>query len=154
MRDRRWIESVMDKKVLIVLILYGSILSHGLILQKSVRDLTNFYEVDTVKEFDERPVTDYLKKNEDNSDLSYIILVPKNSQDYKILLGKSEADNKYVIIRSKPKLLELGPYSLIQRLDKSKHMVMWLNLYCEMHPDCDINKLKEELMKVRPYLEL
>nr|CAB3505686.1 unnamed protein product [Spodoptera littoralis] len=24
-------------------------------------------------------------------------------------------------------------------------MVMWLNLYCDMHPDCDKNKLNEEL---------
>lgn len=144
----------MDNLVFVVVFLYCfAFSSQGLVLQKAVEDLTNFYEVDTIKDSDERPIIDYLKESEDKSELAYIILVPKNSQEYKILRDKSENYNKYVIIKAKPKLLDLEAYSLVDRVDKSKQMVMWLNVYCQMHPDCDKNKLNEELMKVRPYLE-
>uniref|UniRef100_A0A2A4JTH6 Uncharacterized protein n=1 Tax=Heliothis virescens TaxID=7102 RepID=A0A2A4JTH6_HELVI len=143
----------MDKLVFVVVILCFAFSCRGLVLQKAVEDLTNFYEVDTIKESNEQPIIDYLKNSEGQSELAYIVLVPKDSQDYKVLLDKSENYNKYVIIKTKPKLLDLDAYSLVQRVDKSKQMVMWLNLYCEMHPDCNKNKLHEELMKVRPYLE-
>lgn len=151
--DRRYEDTVMDNLVYIVVFLsYFAYPNQGLVLQKAVED-TNFYEVDTIKESDDRPLLDYFKNSEDKSELAYIVLMPKDSQEYKVLLDNSEDYSKYVIIKTKPKLLDLDPYSLVPRVDKSKQMVMWLNVYCEMHPDCDKNKLNEELMKIRPYLQ-
>ena len=152
--DRRYEHIVMDNLVYIVVFLSCfAFSSQGLVLQKAVEDLTNFYEVDTIKESDDRLFLDNLKNSEDKSELAYIVLVPKASQEYKLLQDKSEDYSKYVIIKTKPKLLDLDAYSLVPRVDKSKRMVMWLNMYCEMHPDCDKNKLNEELMKIRPYLQ-
>ncbi|KAL4708785.1 hypothetical protein ACJJTC_011749 [Scirpophaga incertulas] len=56
--------------------------------------------------------------------------------------------NDHVIIRSKPESFQIVPFALIRKFDEIKYMILWLNLYCSEHPDCDKVKLNEELRKV------
>ncbi|KAH9640981.1 hypothetical protein HF086_015077 [Spodoptera exigua] len=143
----------MDNIVLIIVLLYCfGFSSHGLVLQKPLENSdpeANFYEVDITNESDQRASLDYLKNSKGNTELALVVLVPKDSQDYKVVLEKNEHYDKYVIVKTKPKLLDLEPYSQhhVDKHKANKQMVMWLNLYCDMHPDCDKNKLNEELRK-------
>lgn len=157
--DRRNQKTVMDNLILVVVLLYCfGFSSQGLVLQKPAEDSdpqANFYEVDIPNESDQRTSLDYLKNTKGNTELALIVLVPKDNQDYKVVLEKNEHYDKYVIVKTKPELLDLEPYTQhhVDKHNANKQMVMWLNLYCDMHPDCDKNKLNEELRKVRPYLE-
>ncbi|RVE45720.1 hypothetical protein evm_009628 [Chilo suppressalis] len=75
----------------------------------------------------------------------YEVVIPKeNNYD-------QEGDNNvqdFVIIKSKVKTIDLGPYTLIRKLDEIKYMMLWLNAYCDGHPDCNKSKLNEELRKM------
>lgn len=137
----------MDNRVIKLIVLY-SCLSHGLVLRPASNDLANFYEVDAIKSYDESPIIHLLTDTTDNSKPSHVIFASKDIEDYKILL------RNYILDMPKIKLLDIDAQVIINGLKKADNnkMVTWLNMYCEMHPDCDEDKLKEELRKVRPYL--
>lgn len=141
----------MEKILFTILILYSAAYSHGLVLRRGIQDVMNIYKVDPTEGFDKQTELDYLKKSEETPDVAYVLLVPKDSSYIETVLDNDEY-HKYVIIKSK--LVDIDSHLLIHRLDKTKQMVRWLHLYCEMHPDCDSSKLNEELRKVRPYLKL
>lgn len=141
----------MEKILFTIVILYFAAHSHGLVLRRGFQDVMNLYKVDPTEGFEKQPDLDFMKKSEEKPDVVYVLLVPKDSSYFETLLDNDEY-HKYVIIKSK--LVDIDSHLLIHRVDKTKQMVRWLHLYCEMHPDCDSSKLNEELQKVRPYLNL
>lgn len=144
----------MDNLVLKLFIFYISILiSDCLVLQKTADDLFNFYEVDTLPATEIPPIINLLKNNLDNNNIAYIVLASKNSENNNVITDDDKDLEKYFIIKSRIQILEIEPYTLKNCPNKSKNIVKWLNKYCEMHPECDKDKLNEELEKISRYLE-
>lgn len=129
----------------IILICFLTIFSHGLVI-KNNDDLKNFYDVDNMQKAEQPLILQVRNNNKDKMD--YKIILSKDPLDNLDIEANEESPN-YVVIKSKMQAVDVIPYSLIQRLDKIKYMVLWLNLYCEMHPDCDKSVLNAELKKVR-----
>lgn len=120
------------------------VLSHELVLKTADDDTKSFYQIEKVDKPEELPIIIRHIKNYDSKVLKYKIIAPDDKFDaYDMEDGKN-----YLIIKSKKEAIDVVPYGLVQRLDKIKYMILWLNLYCEMHPDCDKSVLDEELRKV------
>lgn len=127
-----------------VLCLFFAI-SSGLVLNSN--DVNNiFYELDNINTNEDKPEINYLQKPGDDHEVkqNYGVMNsnnvnPANKDDFK----------NYVIVKAKSKLIDMSTYMMMRQLDDIKYMVVWLNLYCEMHPDCNMKILNEELHKVR-----
>lgn len=117
-----------------VLVLFDFFLfSSALVLdQNAVNNV--FYELDNINTNEVQPVIQYLDKFDKSKS-------PVNRDDFK----------DYVIIKAKRKIFDISPYVMMRQLDDVKYMVLWLNLYCEMHPDCNKKTLNKELQKVSYY---
>lgn len=124
------------------------VLSSGLALKAPDEDIKSYYKVEKIERSKEPLIVRHFNiKNKNSKVLRYEIVSPNNNmEDYDVSDGK-----EYVIIKSEKEAFDVIPYGLVQHLDKIKYMVLWLNLYCEMHPDCDKSVLDEELRKVSAY---
>lgn len=127
------------------------VLSHELVLKTPDEDIIkSFYEIEKVEKLEEQPIIIRHIKNKNSNVMQYKIVAPNDKfEDYDMADGKN-----YLIIKSKKEAIDVVPYGLVQRLDKIKYMILWLNLYCEMHPDCDKSVLDEELRKVSKVISL
>lgn len=120
--------------------------SSGFVLNNN--DVNNvFYDLDNIDTNENRPEIHYLQKSADDHDvkLSYDVI---NFDNLKYPINE-DGFKDYVMIKAKRKLMDMSPYVMMKQLDDVKYMVLWLNLYCEMHPDCNKKTLNEELRKVR-----
>lgn len=120
--------------------------SGGLVLNSN--DVNNiFYELNNINTDEEKPEIHYLQKSTDNLGVkqNYDVM---NFENLKYTVNKNDF-NDYVIVKAKRKLIDMSPYMMMRQLDDIKYMVVWLNLYCEIHPDCNKKILNEELHKVR-----
>lgn len=127
------------------------VLSHELVLKTPDEDIIkSFYEIEKVEKLEEQPIIIRHIKNKNSNVMQYKIVAPNDKfEDYDMADGKN-----YLIIKSKKEAIDVVPYGLVQRLDKIKYMILWLNLYCEMHTDCDKSVLDEELRKVSKVISL
>lgn len=146
----------MDKVLSKLIILCSSIfLIHGLIVTTEADDYKNFYSIDTLRTTEDHPVFDLVKTSESSK---FRNRIPEEAQDYNAFLSKAYVENfnKYVIVKAKKKSLEVEPY-LNHNLEliktKRNYMMMWLHMYCDLHPDCNKKILNQEMKKVYPYLE-
>lgn len=104
-------------------------------------------KLDNINTNEDRPEIHLLDKNaDDNSAKQNYGTI--NPEKFKYSVFKDDFKD-YVIIKAKRKLFDVSPYVMMRQLDDIKYMVLWLNLYCEMHPDCNKKTLNEELQKVR-----
>lgn len=118
------------------------ILSQEVILKKTEDDVKNYYRIEDIGTSDNIPIIIREINQEDSTHYNYKIVLPvDNNNDY------VDDFKDYVIIKSKKRTIDV-PYTLIKRLDKIKYMILWLNLYCNTHPDCDKSALNAELKKV------
>lgn len=111
-------------------------------------DTKSLYKIEKVGTSDESPIIIRQFHNRNSKVLQYKIISP----DDQFNAYNMEDTKNYLIIKSKKEAIDVVPYGLVQRLDKIKYMILWLNLYCEMHPDCDKSVLDEELRKVSCFL--
>lgn len=121
-------------------------ISSALVLNSN--DLNNiFYTLDDNNTNEDRPEIHNLQKSADNPGVkqNYAKIKPENLK-YPV---NKDYFRDYVIIKAKTKLFDMSPYVMMRQLDDIKYMILWLNLYCEMHPDCNKKTLNEELYKVR-----
>lgn len=120
------------------------VISHELVITTPDDDTKSFYKIEKVDMPDELPIIIQQTNNGNTKLLQYKIIAPDGQFE------AYENTKNYVIIKSKKEaIINVVPYGLVQRLDKIKYMILWLNLYCEMHRDCDKSVLDEELRKVR-----
>lgn len=106
-----------------------------------------FYELDNINANEDRPEIHNSQTSTDGHGVkqNYDVINPEN---LKYPVNKDDFKD-YVIIKAKRKVFDMSPYVMMRQLDDIKYMVLWLNLYCEMHPDCNKKTLNEELRKVR-----
>lgn len=130
---------------IVILFLAFSVVNNHVLIPKSFND---YYF--SLKPLTSKPMFRYVDNSEYNAipDNYVYKFVTPNKEDYDVIVDKDINIKDYVVVKSKNQPLDLGPYDLIRRLDEIKYMVLWLNLYCSTHPDCDKMKLNEELKKV------
>ncbi|KAL0839544.1 hypothetical protein ABMA28_016238 [Loxostege sticticalis] len=112
-------------------------------------DISDFNTVTHLNKLVLKPAIHYFDGSEINEITDayvYKVTLPGHGNNDEEL-KKANENNYNFMGKSKQKTIDIGPYALIQRLDEMKYMVLWLNLYCGMHPDCDKIKLNEELLK-------
>ncbi|XP_028159333.1 uncharacterized protein LOC114352075 isoform X2 [Ostrinia furnacalis] len=131
----------MLKTTIVLLIICREILG---LTSKNEDDVSEFGPTKHLNSLLLKPAIRYFDKSEINeisNDYVYKVSSPSD-------IDEAENNNENFMIKAKPKPIDIGPYNLIQRLDEMKYMVLWLNLYCGMHPDCDKKKLNEELQRM------
>lgn len=133
-------------KVLIFILSFNIIKTQGSV-PKTFNDIMNYF---SLKQSSSKPAFQFIDNSEYNeiSDNYIYAFISSKKDDYRAFIDKNMNLKDYVFIKAKAQPFELGPYELIQKLDEIKYMILWLNLYCSMHPDCDKKELNKELKNV------